>query len=139
MLQFFYFLHVIGAVGMGLYILLPFMVRRIMLLSSEGQAGFVEGLIIMNRIAQFCLIIQLATGGYMMMMGKYSTLWIVLTILIMLGLGALGGIMAKPLKLIVGAAKAGESAASYIARVRLLSILLLVLYVAIIFIMQYPS
>jgi len=37
----------------------------------------------------------------------------------------------------VAAAKSGESATDAISRVRLFSILLLVLYVAIIFVMQY--
>jgi hypothetical protein len=38
----------------------------------------------------------------------------------------------------VAAAKAGENASEAIARVRLFSVLLLVFYVGIIFVMQYP-
>jgi hypothetical protein len=136
--QFFYFLHAIGAVGMGIYLVLPFLVGRITQLSSEGQSGFADGLLIANRVAQFCLLLQLLTGGYMMTMGtEYSVLWSTLTLVLFLGIGALSGIMAKPLKAIVAAAKAGESAAGSISRVRLFSTLLFVLYVAIIFVMQY--
>lgn len=137
--QFFYFLHAIGAVGMGIYLVLPFLVGRITQLSSEGQAGFADGLLIANRVAQICLLLQLLTGGYMMTLGKYSPLWSTLTLVLFLGIGALGGIMTKPLKTIVKAAKAGESAANSISRVRLFSILLFVLYVAIIFVMQYSD
>lgn len=137
--QFFYFLHAIGAVGMGIYLVLPFLVGRITQLSSEGQAGFADGVLIANRVAQFCLVLQLLTGGYMMTLADYSVLWSTLTLVLFLGIGALGGIMTKPLKAIVAAAKSGESTAGAISRVRLFSILLLVLYVAIIFVMQYSN
>jgi hypothetical protein len=136
--QFLLFLHAVGAVGMGIYLLLPFLVGRITQLSSEGQSGFADGLITANRVAQMCLVVQLLTGLYLMTMSHYSALWSTLTLVLFLGIGAIGGVMAKSLKAIVAAAKAGESASGSIARVRLFSILLLVLYVAIIFVMQYP-
>ena len=136
--QFFLFLHAVGAVGMGIYLVLPFLVGRIMQLSSEGQAGFADGLLAANRVAQICLVLQLLTGLFLMTLADYSVLWTTLTLLLMLGIGAFGGIMTKPLKAIVAAAKAGENASEAIARVRLFSVLLLVFYVAIIFVMQYP-
>ena len=136
--QFFLFLHAVGAVGMGIYLVLPFLVGRIMQLSSESQAGFADGLLAANRVAQICLVLQLLTGLFLMTLADYSVLWTTLTLLLMLGIGAFGGIMTKPLKAIVAAAKAGENASEAIARVRLFSVLLLVFYVAIIFVMQYP-
>lgn len=136
--QFFYFLHAGGAVGMGIYLVLPFLVGRLTQLSSEGQAGFADAILIANRVAQFCLLLLLLTGVYMMSLANYSVLWSTLTLVLFLGIGALGGVMTKPLKAIVKAAKSGESSADAISRVRLFSILLLVLYVAIIFVMQYP-
>ncbi|OUM96128.1 MAG: hypothetical protein A9Z00_07270 [Thermobacillus sp. ZCTH02-B1] len=136
--QFFLFLHAVGAVGMGIYLVMPFLVGRIMQLSSEGQAGFADGLIAANRVAQFCLALQLLTGLFLMTLADYSVLWTTLTLILMVGIGALGGVLTKPLKAIVAAAKAGENASDSIARVRLFSVLLLVLYVAIIFVMQYP-
>jgi len=135
--QFLLFLHAVGAVGMGIYLVLPFLIGRITQLSSEGQAGFADGIITANRVAQICLLVQLLTGLYLMTLADYSVLWTTLTLVLFLGIGALGGIMAKPLKAIVAAAKAGESAAGSIARVRLFSALLLVFYVAIIFVMEY--
>jgi hypothetical protein len=136
--QFFLFLHAVGAVGMGIYLVLPFLVGRIMQLSSESQAGFADGLLAANRVAQICLVLQLLTGLFLMTLADYSVLWTTLTLLLMLGIGAFGGIMTKPLKAIVAAAKAGENASEAIARVRLFSVLLLVFYVGIIFVMQYP-
>ena len=135
---FFLFLHLLGAVGMGIYLVLPFLVGRIMQLSSEGQAGFADGIMGANRLAQICLVLQLLTGLFLMSLKNYSVLWTALTLVLMLGIGALGGVMTKPLKAIVAAAKAGENASGAIARVRLFSVLLLVLYVAIIFVMKNP-
>ena len=137
--QFILFLHAIGSVGMGIYLLLPFLVGRITQLSSEGQAGFADGLLTANRAAQMCLALQLLTGLYLMTLADYSPLWSTLTLVLFLGIGALGGIITKPLKAIVTATKAGENASEPIARVRLFSTLLVVLYVAIIFVMQYPQ
>jgi hypothetical protein len=137
--QFLLFLHAIGAVGLGIYLLLPFLVGRITQLSSEGQAGFADGLLTANRVAQICLAVQLLTGLYLMTLADYSPLWSTLTLVLFLGIGALGGVMTKPLKAIVTAAKAGESASGHIARVRMFSFLLLALYVAIIFVMEYPQ
>lgn len=137
--EFLFFVHALGAVGMGIYLILPFIVGRITQLNSEGQAGFGSVLMIANRFAQYFLIVQLLTGGYMMTLADYSVLWMVLTTALFVAIGAVSGMMGGPLKRISAAVKAGESPTSHIARVRTFSVLLLVLYVAIIFVMQYPA
>ena len=138
MYQFVTFLHTIGAVGMGLYLLLPFLVGRVTQLTGDGQAGLADGLVFANRIAQYCLVLQLLTGGYMMSQSEYTVLWTVLITLLFLAIAALGGIAAKPLKRIASAIQSGQSASAHIARVRMFSIIILILYIAIIYLMQYP-
>lgn len=136
--EFLFFVHALGAVGMGIYLILPFLVGRIAHLNSDGQAGFAEGLVTANRFAQYFLVAQLLTGGYMMSLADYSVLWMVLTTVLFLAIGAVSGILGKPFKRIVSAVKAGENPTPHVAKVRTLSVVLLVLYVAIIFVMQYP-
>ena len=134
-----YFLHAVGAVGTGFYVLLPFLVGRMTKLAGEGQAGLADGLVLANRFAQYFLILQLLTGGYMMTFADYSVLWMALTTVLFLAIAALGGIIAKPLKAIAASIRAGQSATSSINKARTLSFIILVLYIAIIILMQYPD
>ncbi|EXX92477.1 hypothetical protein BG52_12765, partial [Paenibacillus darwinianus] len=89
--KFMLFLHAIGAVGGGFYVLLPFLVGRTTKLAGEGQAGLADGLALANRFAQYFLILQLLTGGYLMTFADYSVLWMVLSIGLFLAIAALGG------------------------------------------------
>ncbi|MEV5025922.1 hypothetical protein [Paenibacillus sp. LPE1-1-1.1] len=132
------FLHVLGAVGMGFYIVLPIMIGRASKLAGLGQGGLAEGLLSANRIAQYFLILQLLTGGYLMSQADYSVVWMVIIILLFLGIAALGGIISKPLKLVVASIQDGKSATTHIGKARVLSIIVLVLYIAIIYFMMFP-
>lgn len=132
------FLHVLGAVGMGFYIVLPIMIGRASKLAGLGQGGLAEGLLSANRIAQYFLILQLLTGGYLMSQADYSVAWMVIVILLFLGIAALGGIISKPLKLVVASIQDGKSATAHIGKARVLSIIVLVLYIAIIYFMMFP-
>jgi hypothetical protein len=57
------FLHVVGAVGMGVYAILPFLARQFRKLSGAAQEGLASGLVTGGRIGQYSLVIQLLTGG----------------------------------------------------------------------------
>lgn len=132
------FLHVLGAGGLGFYLVLPFLVGSASRLAGAGQQGLAEGLITGNRIAQYFLIVQFITGGYMISKADYTVLWMVLSIVLFLAIAALGGIQTKPLKRIVAQIQAGESATGNIAKVRMFSFILLALYVVILYIMVNP-
>lgn len=134
-----WFLHLLGAIGMGFYIVLPFMLGRASKLAGAGQAGLAEGLNIGNRIAQYFLVLQLLTGGYMMSKGDYSVAWMVIVTVVFLAIGAIGGIMAKPLKGIVKAIGQDQSASALIGKARVMSVIVLVLYLVIIYFMKNPT
>ncbi|MBW7477016.1 hypothetical protein K0T92_20065 [Paenibacillus oenotherae] len=138
MLEFMVLLHTIGAVGMGFYIVMPLLVGKASKLAGAGQAGLADGLISANRIAQYFLIVQLLTGGYLMSKGEYSVLWMILVTLLFLAIAALGGIVTKPLKRIVAAIESGQSATAHIGKARVMSLIVLVLYLVNIYLMQYP-
>lgn len=131
------FLHLLGAIGMGFYIVLPFIIGKASKLAGTGQAGLSEGLVSANRIAQYFLIVQLLTGGYIMSQGEYSVAWMIVITLLFLGIAAIGGIMSKPLKQIAPAIQGGQSATAHIGKARTLSFVLLLLYVAIIVTMRF--
>lgn len=132
------FLHVLGAVGMGFYVVLPIMLGRASKLAGVGQGGLADGLLSANRIAQYFLIVQLLTGGYLMSQADYSVAWMIIVILLFLGVAALGGIISKPLKLVVSSIQDGKSATAHINKARVMSIIVLVLYIAIIYFMKFP-
>ncbi|GKU75768.1 hypothetical protein [Paenibacillus sp. L3-i20] len=130
-------LHILGAVGMGFYIILPIMIGKASKLAGAGQEGLATGLLSANRIAQYFLILQLLTGGYLMTEAEYAVIWMIIVTLLFLGIAAIGGIITKPLKLIVTAVKSGQSATAHINKARVLSFVVLGLYVVNIYFMVF--
>lgn len=135
------FLHIVGAVGMGIYAIMPFVVGKFKQLSGSAQEGLASGLVSAGRIGQYALVLQLLTGGYLISnsdAGDYTVAWIITTIVIFIAIGALTGIIQAPLKRIAAASAKGENASSSIARVQMLSAITFILFLAIIWIMQDP-
>jgi len=131
-------LHVIGAAGMGFYLVLPVLVGRASKLAGAGQAGLSDGLVSANRIAQYFLVLQLLTGGYLVSQVKYSVAWMIIVCVLFLAIAALGGIVTKPLKRIAIEIQNGHSASSHIAKARVMSIIILLVYLVILYLMKYP-
>jgi hypothetical protein len=138
MYSFMIFLHLIGAAGLGFYLALPFMAGRASKLDGGGQAGLAEGLASANRIAQYFLVLQLLTGGYLMSQGDFAVAWMIIVTVLFLAIAAIGGIITKPLKRIATSIQSGQSASSHIAKVRTLSVVLLLVYLVTIYFMQHP-
>ncbi|MFD2116521.1 hypothetical protein ACFSTH_07440 [Paenibacillus yanchengensis] len=130
-------LHVIGAAGMGFYLVLPFMIGRASKLSGTGQGGLSEGLLVANRMAQYFLILQFLTGGYLISKGDYSVAWMIIIVLLFLGIAAVGGIVTKPLKQIKVSIEQGQSATAHISKARTLSFIVWVMFIAILVLMKY--
>jgi hypothetical protein len=101
MIQLFLFLHVLSAMMMGIYLMMPFLSMRIQVLTGDAQFGFVSVLSALNRTGQLGLVIALLSGGYMVSKSPHSPAWLIATIVIFLALGAvtgvLGGAMRKSL------------------------------------------
>jgi hypothetical protein len=140
MLNVMLFLHVVGAVGMGIYAILPFVVGKFKQLSGPAQEGLASGLVTSGRFGQYALVLQLLTGGYLITGTNidYAVSWMVVTIVIFIAIGALSGIVQAPLKRIAVASAKGENASSSISRVQTLSAITFVLFIVIIWIMQSP-
>lgn len=134
----FWFLHLLGAIGMGFYIVLPIMLGRASKLAGAGQQGLAEGLSVANRIVQYCLIVQLLTGGYLMSQSDYSVIWMIIVIVLFLAIAAISGIMSKPIKQVISSIQAGQSATAHINKARVFSLIVLVLYIIVIYFMTFP-
>ncbi|WP_151735491.1 hypothetical protein [Paenibacillus tengchongensis] len=132
-----FFLHMIGTLALGFYLVLPFVLGKTQKLSAsakEGTLSFISGF---NRFAQYGLVIQLLTGGYMMSQGEYSVPWMVIVVVLMLAMFALGGIMGKPLRLAAAGMRENRDVSAETGKIRTLSLLLLVALVLMIFFMVY--
>jgi hypothetical protein len=136
-------LHVLGAVGMGIYAIMPFVVGKFKQLSGSAQEGLAIGLLTAGRISQYALVLQLLTGGYLISNAaggaKYSTAWMITVIVLFVAIGALTGIVQAPLKRIVAAATDSQSASASISRVQTLSTITFIIFLIIIWFMKNPS
>jgi len=132
----FYFIHLLGAISMGYYLLLPFMAGKLAALAGDTRKGFASSVRAFNTFAQIVLLVQLLTGGYLMSLGDYSVAWMVATVVLILLIGAFSGMLGKPLKRVV---QSGADAGADVKRIRLFSALTAVSFLLIIIIMFDPS
>jgi hypothetical protein len=100
--QLFLFLHVLSAMMMGIYLMMPFLSMRIQALSGNAQFGFVSVLFALNRTGQLALIIALLSGGYMVSKAPYSLAWMIATVVIFLALGAITGVLGGAMRKSLG-------------------------------------
>ncbi|MFD2334218.1 DUF2269 family protein [Cohnella sp. GCM10020058] len=132
------FLHIVGAIGMGIYAILPFLAKRFRQLSTPAQEGLASGLVSAGRFGQYSLVLQLLTGGYLISQADYKVSWMVTIIVLFLALGALSGIVQAPLKRIVASASGGQDASSNISRVQTLSFVILIIFLVVVWLMKNP-
>ena len=132
------FLHVLGAVGLGYYLLLPYFTARMKAHTSSTLPPYLSSLYGTSRIGQYLLIIQFLTGGYLMSQQKYSVLWMVLTTVIFLVIAAISGIMNKRMKQAIGALNDGKGADALIGKVKALSYVVSVSMLVVLYIMKFP-
>lgn len=135
------FLHIVGAVGMGIYAILPFIVGKFKQLSGAAQEGLASGLVSAGRFGQYALVLQLLTGGYLESSddaGDFAVSWIILAAVLLLALGALSGILQRSLKRIVSAAASSQNASASISKAQKLSAIIFILFLVEIWIMTNP-
>lgn len=138
MQDFILYLHVLSAVMMGIYLLLPFLAKRVQALESgTAQYGFLHVLFAMNRAAQFALMIAFLTGGYMVSKAPYSILWMVLSIVLFLAIAALSGIMGKRMRLALAEAS-GSAISKQIGSIKTLSAINGILFFIVLTLMNFP-
>lgn len=131
------FLHMIGTLALGFYLILPIILTSTAKLSDSAKEGTMSAISGFNRFAQYGLIVQLLTGGYMMTKGEYSVAWMILITVLLLAMFALSGIMGKPLRLAAAGLREKRDVSSELGKVRTLSLLLTVCLLVMVFFMVY--
>lgn len=131
------FIHILGALSMGFYLFLPVVTSKLANGSAEAQSGSIELIRTLNRIAQFGLIVQLLTGGYLMTKGNYSVAWMVVVFVLFLAIAAIGGIMGKPLRLALADINENKNITAHTGKIRSLSMMLAVCLIVISFFMVF--
>ena len=81
------FLHLLGAVAMGFYLLLPFFLRKPLLQNRTVLHVYYW----MNFTVQWILVAQMITGLVLYFKGNYPALWIILVAVVFTGVGGFGG------------------------------------------------
>ncbi|MFC3747594.1 hypothetical protein [Paenibacillus sp. GCM10012306] len=132
-----FFLHMIGTLALGFYLVLPFILGRAEKLSPAAKEGTLSAIGGFNRFAQYGLVIQLLTGGYMMTKGEYSVPWMIIVVVLLLAMFALGGIMSKPLRLAAAGMRENRDVSGETGKIRTLSALLTVVLLLMVFFMVY--
>ncbi|KKO52885.1 hypothetical protein [Paenibacillus sp. DMB20] len=133
-----FLLHIIGTAALGFYLILPFIVGGTQKLSLGAQEGAVSTIHVANRFAQYGLVLQLLTGGYMMSKGNYSVAWMIIVTVLLLAMFAIGGIMSKPLKNALAGIREKREVKAETAKLRTFSLLLALLLLVMIYFMVFP-
>lgn len=139
MYHFILLLHILGAVGMGFYLLLPFLFIPLNSLNGEAQAGYIYSLKTMGRAAMYLLIAQLLTGGYLLSGGNFSLWWIIVVLIFFFALGPLTGITGRQMKKALEQHEEGKSMDVQVAKMKTLSIMASVDLLIVLILMVYPQ
>jgi uncharacterized membrane protein len=122
--------HVISAIALLLYLVLPFISGSA---ARPNGASRLHGL---NRIGQYLLIVAFLTGGYMVSKAGMSGAWMAVAIVLILVMFAMAGMMGGPLKRL----KAGNSGtAESVKKLRTFSIIAAGAFVLILVLMYNPT
>lgn len=134
-----YFVHILGALSVGFYLLLPFIVGKMATLSLPAQEGTAVAIRSFNIFAQVGLLIQFITGGYLMSQGDYSVAWMIVIVVLIVALFAISGMMSKPLKLAVANIKEKKDISAQASKLRMMSALLAVCLLVMVYFMVYST
>lgn len=124
-----YVVHVICALALIFYILLPFLAGGAV--NRSTAAALHRG----NRIGQYVLILAFLSGGYMVSKAEYSVWWMVLAIVLVLVMFAMTGMSSKPFKKLI----AGDSTAAAVRKLRTFTLINGVSYVLLMAMMLGPK
>jgi uncharacterized membrane protein len=137
MYQIMYALHVLSAVSIGFYALMPFATFAMAGLAAEKLAGYAGPLAKMNRISQFVLIVTLLSGGTMLHDAGVSAAWGATAVVLLLLIGAVSGMMSRQLKRLAKGDAA--DAAALIGKLRILSVIVAVALLLVVLLMVNPQ
>ncbi|GGE26373.1 hypothetical protein GCM10011571_30720 [Marinithermofilum abyssi] len=98
MSQWVFILHIAGAVGMGVYVWLPWWVRQSIRLPFAVQTSAWRMVYRANFFSQWILVLQMFTGGYLLAIGDHPILWVIGVLIAFLAIGGFGGMFGLVLR-----------------------------------------
>ncbi len=103
MYSFIVFAHVLGALMLGSFLVFPFAFRTLFSRSGNELKIAVKTIVGFTRFAHYALILLIITGGWMVMgYAAYpSLLWVVLSLILLMLIGALIGMIQSNLKRVI--------------------------------------
>jgi hypothetical protein len=131
--------HLWFGLAMAIYLLFPLIAVWVRGKSPSEQSSTLSFLQWTNRIGQFVLLIQFLTGGMIMTNAKYTVWWMITITVLLVVIGAFTGMMAKPLKQWIMAAKEGNENVASASKVIIFASLNALTYAAIIYFMYHPA
>lgn len=129
MYQVMYVIHVLSALALIFYILLPF------LAGGAANRSTAIALSRSNRIGQYVLILAFLSGGYMVGKGGYPIWWMVAAVVLVLVMFAMTGMASKPFKKLI----AGDTAGGSLRKLRIFTLVAGVSYVLLLGLMLGPK
>lgn len=129
MYQAMYVIHVLSALALIFYILLPF------LAGGAANRSTAVALSRGNRIGQYVLILAFLSGGYMVSKADYPVWWMVAAVVLVLVMFAMTGMSGKPFKLLI----AGDTAGGALRKLRIFTLVAGVSYVLLLGLMLGPK
>jgi ACR3 family arsenite efflux pump ArsB len=136
-LEFVLFLHVLGALSVGFYLLLPFAAARLGKLPAQEQPGSAKLLYTLNRYGQWLLVVQFLTGGYLISKFPLSVAWMVVTIVIFIILGASAGMIGAPLRRMSNAG--GAASGKDLSKLNMFSAIAFITMLLVLILMYLPQ
>lgn len=134
-----YYTHIISAIALAVYLFLPMMIRVGRHPGANVTEGYVKRIVMFNRIGQFALILAFLSGGYMVSKVGFSVLWMIVSIVLLLIIGAMGGMMGKPLKRWAASITNKESSPPDLSKLSTFSLIASVSYVVTLIVMLNPT
>jgi hypothetical protein len=137
MIQLFVFLHVLSAIMMGIYLMLPFLSMRIQVLTGQAQFGFLSVLFAVNRTGQMALVIALLSGGYLVGKGVHSIAWMIASVVLFLALGAITGVLGGAMRKALND-PSGAKIQDHIGKIKSMSVICGILFFLMVVVMKFP-
>ncbi len=102
------FIHVVSAMLLGVYLVIPFIWSKTNDLLADAQYSYLQILTLFNRIGQYSLIALFITGGYMVSKVDVTVTWIITVIALLVLIGALTGMIGSKMKKMMALNKQGK-------------------------------
>jgi hypothetical protein len=98
MYTFILLIHVISAVLLGSYFVLPFQIKKMVSLSNQDIVSYIRVNLLYIKIGHYAMVSLLISGVIMIIDSHYSLLWILSALFLLLVIGGCIGMIQMRLK-----------------------------------------